>query len=341
MEQANTNSRGLTIDQFRVRIVQTVGSTGEPRRCMCQHIQRKSHVRTEATINPITDETVAIVLEILPGFEYGGATGIRVTVRCFTSVKCERIFEIAKEEFLNVLDEQVQAAKIDRFHLEAKDESMKKFKLRFVEVRTKDRKATSDEGILEMNNLHALTVEANRIIYDGLSVARKAVYRRHRDFQHYQTSAAFAAIHGIAQRVRYTFTMELEITCRPNDGFSTAYGPPARCSEHDRDRAKVRGRLLKPTIGHFVFYLGAAGKCLCRLFDERVHLTHSEAHHASRHRNIADSPELRPVKLKPVGLVAARPIDLTRDESPEIYPIEGESTLQSDDTRPQNPFTPT
>jgi hypothetical protein len=89
MEQGNASSCGLTIDQFRVRIVQTMGTTEGSCGCMCRHIQRKSHVRAEATINPITDESFAIVLEILPGFEFGGATGIRVSVECWTGTKCE------------------------------------------------------------------------------------------------------------------------------------------------------------------------------------------------------------------------------------------------------------
>jgi hypothetical protein len=99
--------------------------------------------------------------------------------------------------------EQVYAARVHKFFLEARDETIKKFKLRFAELRTKDRKLTSDEGNLEMSSLHALTIEANRIIYDGLSVARKPVYPRHKDFQPFQVPSIFAAIHGIAHRIRY------------------------------------------------------------------------------------------------------------------------------------------
>ena len=88
---------------------------------------------------------------------------------------------------------------------------MKKFKLRFAKLKTKDQKITSDESTQEVINLHALTVEASRIIYDGLSVVRKPVYPRHRDFQPFEMPSGFTAIYGIAHRVRYVHSSEPEV----------------------------------------------------------------------------------------------------------------------------------
>jgi hypothetical protein len=48
-----------------------------------------------------------------------------------------------------------------------------------------------------------------------------------------------------------------------------------------------------------------------------------------------------PVEMKPTGLVAVNPIDMTRDDSPESYPIKREPTMQFDDTLLPDHFPPT
>ena len=198
MEQDQADPRGLTIDQLRVGISQTIGS--DP--CTCYRIQRKTHTRTEAHINPTTNQNFSLVLEILPGFDWSGATGVQISLRCWTGIACEWIFEASKDDFVYMPKEHTHVLNIDKFLLRTRDNLVKKFKLRFARLKTKDTKLKSHAEMMEMVSNNALLGQVRRIMYGDRTTAKKVDVPDHSSFSSFEVPSGLVDFHGITHRVR-------------------------------------------------------------------------------------------------------------------------------------------
>ena len=185
MDEGQPRDYGLTIDNFRVGFIQTVPETAEIHTCMCQNIDRKSHLRTEAIINPVTDATFILVLELLPGFRWSGSDGIRVTLHCWTGNMSEWAIEVPKKDF--VLRGKNQTLRITKYLIESPDSTTrnlnaKNFRLRFTELKANDRKPSSHDDVLEAMNRNVVFFETQRILYNNLGKPRKPLFPTRKDF---------------------------------------------------------------------------------------------------------------------------------------------------------------